>query len=223
MKQLFILLLCIIACGTMSAQDAFQSELFSAETVLKYRSELELSDTQISTIKKIYNDNISLFNSTKWDLDAMQVDLNKLISESKVDEKTALAAMDKISAMEQKLKSQRLKMLIKIKNELTASQQSKLKELRKDGDISVFKLTTPISENPRIVLRGSASKDGKSPMYVIIDKNEEKKFVNGEAKEGLLGISPDNIESVNVIKGKAATTVYGKDGKNGVIVIKLKH
>ena len=223
MKQLFILLLCIIACGTMSAQDAFQSELFSAETVLKYRSELELSDTQISTIKKIYNDNISLFNSTKWDLDAMQVDLNKLISESKVDEKTALAAMDKISAMEQKLKSQRLKMLIKIKNELTASQQSKLKELRKDGDISVFKLTTPISENPRIVLRGSASKDGKSPMYVIIDKNGEKKFVNGEAKEGLLGISPDNIESVNVIKGKAATTVYGKDGKNGVIVIKLKH
>lgn len=222
MKQLFILLLCIIACGTMSAQDAFQSELFSAETVLKYRSELELSDTQISTIKKIYNDNISLFNSTKWDLDAMQVDLNKLISESKVDEKTALAAMDKISAMEQKLKNQRLKMLIKIKNELTASQQSKLKELRKDGDISVFKLTTPISENPRIVLRGSASKDGKSPMYVIIDKNGEKKFVNGEAKEGLLGISPDNIESVNVIKGKAATTAYGKDGKNGVVVIKLK-
>ncbi|GGG15334.1 hypothetical protein GCM10011344_14910 [Dokdonia pacifica] len=222
MKQLFILLLCIIACGTMSAQDAFQSELFSAETVLKYRSELELSDAQVSTIKKIYNDNISLFNSTKWDLDAMQVDLNKLISESKVDEKTALAAMDKISAMEQKLKNQRLKMLIKIKNELTASQQSKLKELRKDGDISVFKLTTPISENPRIVLRGSASKDGKSPMYVIIDKNGEKKFVNGEAKEGLLGISPDNIESVNVIKGKAATTAYGKDGKNGVVVIKLK-
>ena len=152
----------------------------------------------------------------------MQVDLNKQISESKVDEKTALETMDKISVMEQKLKSQRLKMLIKIKNELTASQQSKLKELRKDDDISTFKLTTPISENPRIVLRGSASKDGKSPMYVIIDKNGEKKFVNGEVQKELLGISPDNIESVNVIKGKAATAAYGKDGKNGVVVIKLK-
>ncbi|WP_299764259.1 TonB-dependent receptor plug domain-containing protein [uncultured Dokdonia sp.] len=222
MKHLLILLICIAGYGNISAQDTFQSELFPVETVLKYRSELELSEAQVSTIKKIYNDNISLFNATKWDLDAMQVALNKLISESKVDEKTALETMDKISAMEQKLKSQRLKMLIKIKNELTTSQQSKLKELRKDSDISTFKLTTPISENPRIVLRGSASKDGKSPMYVIIDKNGEKKFVNGEAQKGLLGISPDNIESVNVIKGKAATTTYGKDGENGVVVIKLK-
>lgn len=222
MKHLLILLVCIAGYANVSAQDTFQSELFPVETVLKHRSELELSEAQVSTIKKIYNDNISLFNATKWDLDAMQVALNKLISESKVDEKTALETMDKISAMEQKLKRQRLKMLIKIKNELTTNQQSKLKELRKDSDISTFKLTTPISENPRIVLRGSASKDGKSPMYVIIDKNGEKKFVNGEAQKGLLGISPDNIESVNVIKGKAATTTYGKDGKNGVVVIKLK-
>ncbi|WP_299675728.1 TonB-dependent receptor plug domain-containing protein [uncultured Dokdonia sp.] len=222
MKQLVILVLCIAGYGSISAQDVFQSELFAAETVLKYRSELELSETQVSTIKEIYNDNISLFNSTKWDLDAMQVDLNKLISESKVDEKTALAAMDKISAMEQKLKSQRLKMLIKIKNELTPNQQSKLKELRKDDDISTFKLTTPISKDPRIVLRGGSSKDGKTPMYVIIDQKGEKKLVNGEAQKGLLGISPDNIESVNIIKGKAATTAYGKDGKNGVVVIKLK-
>ena len=59
-------------------------------------------------------------------------------------------------------------------------------------------------------------------MYIIIDKKGEKKFLNGEAERGLLNISPDNIESVNVIKGKAATTKYGKEGENGVIVIKLK-
>lgn len=222
MKQLLILLLCIAGYGTTSAQDTFQSELFPAETVLKYRSELELSDTQVSTIKKIYNDNISLFNTIKWDLDAMQVALNKLISESKVDEKQALDAMDKIAQLEQKLKNQRLKMLIKIKNELTESQQSKLKELRKDNDISTFKLTTPISENPRIVLRGSASKDGKSPMYIILDKNGKRKYADATAKKSLLDIAPDDIESVNVIKGKAATKAYGKEGENGVVVIKLK-
>jgi len=222
MKKTIILLLVIVGCTTTYAQDAFQSELFPAETILKYRSELELSENQISNVKKIYNDNISLFNSTKWDLDAMQVDLNKLISESKVDEKAALEKMDKITQLEQKLKSQRLKMLIQIKNQLTSEQQSKLKKLRKDNDISTFKLTTPISEDPRIVIRGAASKDGKTPMYVIINKKGEKRFVNGDAQESLLGISPDNIESVNVIKGKSATALYGKEGENGVIVIKMK-
>jgi len=176
MKKLMIVILCITGYATNIAQNTFQNELFSAETVLKYRSDLELTDDQARMIKKIYNDNITNFNTTKSDLDALQVNLNKLISKSSIDEKEALAKMEEITELEKKLKSQRLKMLIKIKNELTESQQLKLKELRKDGDISVFKLTTPISENPRIILRGSASTDGKSPMYIILDKDGKRKY-----------------------------------------------
>lgn len=222
MKKIMVLILCIAGYGNSIAQDTFQSELFAAETVLKHRADLDLSDDQVRIIKKIYNDNISGFNSTKWDLDALQVGLNKLIAKSQVDEKAALAKMEEISTLEQKLKSQRLKMLVKIKNELTDTQQSTLKELRKDGDLSVFKLTTPISEDPRIVIRGSASKDGKSPMYIIIDKNGETKYLDGKAESKMKNIDPNNIETVNVIKGKAAISKYGKEGKNGVIVIKLK-
>lgn len=219
---MILLFVCITTYGTSIAQGTFQTELFSAEAILKYRTELGLSDAQVKNIKKIYNDNISIFNSTKWDLDAAQVELDKLIAKSKVDEKEALEKMSEITNLEQKLKIQRLKMLVKIKNELTAEQQTTLKTLRKDDDISVFKLTTPISEDPRIVLRGNSSKDGKSPMYIIIDKKGEKKFLNGEIQGEIKELSPDNIESVKVIKGKAATSKYGKDGKNGVIVIKLK-
>lgn len=223
MKKIMIFLLCITGYANSIAQDTFQSELFAAETVLKFRSDLELSDDQVRIIKKIYNDNISAFNTTKWDVDALQVDLNKLISESKVDEKKALSTLEEISTLEQKLKSQRLKMLVKIKNELTETQQNRLKELRKDDDLSVFRLTTPISENPRIVIRGSATKDGKNPMYVIIHKKGETKHIDGNAfKKAMNNISPDHIESVNVIKGNAAVTKYGKEGENGVIVIKLK-
>ena len=222
MKKIMILILCIAGYGNSIAQDTFQSELFAAETVLKYRADLDLSDDQVRIIKKIYNDNISGFNATKWDLDALQVGLNKLIANSKVDEKAALTKMEEISTLEQKLKSQRLKMLVKIKNELTESQQSTLKELRKDDDLSVFRLTTPISEDPRIVIRGSASKDGKSPMYIVIDKNGETKYLDGKAGTKMKKIGPDNIESVSVIKGKAAIAKYGKEGGNGVIVIKLK-
>lgn len=222
MKKAIILLILIAGYGITTAQASFQTELFPVETVLKYRSELELSEAQVSTIKKIYNDNITVFNTTKWDLDATQVDLNKLIAESKIDEKEALAKMDEVTKLEEKLKNQRLKMLIKIKNELTEKQQSTLKKLRKDSDLSVFQLTTPISENPRIVLRGSASKDGKTPMYIIIDRNGEKKYTDGKSDGKMMDINPNTIESVNVIKGRAAITKYGKEGKNGVIVIKLK-
>lgn len=223
MKSIIILLLCILGHPNSTAQDSFQSELFAAETVLKYRSDLDLTDNQVRIIKKIYNDNITNFNTTKWDLDALQVELNKLISESKVDEKAALLKMEEISILEQKLKNQRLKMLVKIKNELTESQQTMLKERRNDTDISTFNVTTSVGEDPRIVVRGSATKDGKTPLYIIIDRNGDTKQLDGKAfKKSVNKISPDNIESVNVIKGRAAITKYGKEGENGVIVIKLK-
>ncbi len=222
MKKAIILLLFIMGYGTILAQVSFQTELFSVEATLKYRSELELSEDQVRTVKKIYNDNITKFNELKWDLDAAEVDLNKLISESKVDEKKALEKMNEITNLEQKLKIQRIKMLVKVKNQLTETQQETLKKLRKDNDISMFKLTTPISEDPRIVIRGGASKDGKIPLYIILDKNGKPKYPSGKAELQMKNISPDQIESVNVIKGKAATFQYGKEGENGVIVIKLK-
>ena len=55
-------MICISVYGQSIAQDTFQSELFAAETVLKYRSDLALTDDQVQSIKKIYNDNISVFN-----------------------------------------------------------------------------------------------------------------------------------------------------------------
>lgn len=38
----------------------------------------------------------------------------------------------------------------------------------------------------------------------------------------LKNIDPENIESMTVLKGKAASEAYGEKGKNGVIIIKMK-
>ena len=35
-------------------------------------------------------------------------------------------------------------------------------------------------------------------------------------------IHPNSIESVDVLKDEKATKAYGKKGKNGVVIIKLK-
>ena len=43
---------------------------------------------------------------------------------------------------------------------------------------------------------------------------------NGSSR--FLDIDPNNIESVNVLKGLAAATLYGTQGRNGVILITTK-
>jgi TonB-dependent SusC/RagA subfamily outer membrane receptor len=58
------------------------------------------------------------------------------------------------------------------------------------------------------------SNDNKTPLYVV-----DGKPYDGDIKD----IPTDNVESVNVLKGDAATAVYGTEGgKNGVIEIKTK-
>ena len=41
-------------------------------------------------------------------------------------------------------------------------------------------------------------------------------------RNGLLDINPENIENVNILKGAAASALYGSDAANGVIVITTK-
>lgn len=43
---------------------------------------------------------------------------------------------------------------------------------------------------------------------------------NGSSR--FLDIDPNNIESVNILKGVAAATLYGTQGRNGVILITTK-
>lgn len=218
-KLVSLLFLCLTSLGTL-AQDALQSELFSADVIMKYQSEIALSSEQNVEIKRIYNDNIAQFNSTKWDLDAQKQALNTMLAESQVDRTTTLAQLEKVTQLEEQLKLIRLEMLIKIKNQLTAEQQTKLKELRTEQDMLPINLVTSISNEQRVKLQVSGSRtEGAKPLFVLINQFGERE-VNTGAFESL---DPDNIESVTVLKGDKATTKYGERGKNGVIVVVLKN
>jgi TonB-dependent SusC/RagA subfamily outer membrane receptor len=59
------------------------------------------------------------------------------------------------------------------------------------------------------------------PLYVIdglIKHNRD----STENRKLFLDLNPDKIENINVLKGETATTLYGEEGKNGVIVITTK-
>lgn len=57
--------------------------------------------------------------------------------------------------------------------------------------------------------------NGHQPLYVV----DGKKYLSGNP---LPNIDPNNIASIEVLKDKTATAIYGDAGKNGVIIITTK-
>ena len=79
-----------------------------------------------------------------------------------------------------------------------------------------------------VVIRGYSSVNGNNQALFVVDgipfqsdTNSQGGF-NGVGSSRFLDLDPNNIESVNVLKGLAASTLYGAQGKNGVIVITTK-
>jgi TonB-dependent SusC/RagA subfamily outer membrane receptor len=216
MKKL--LLIMIIASGnTLLAQDIFQQKLYAPDLALKYREEAGLSADQVEKIKSIYNSELSAYNSKKWDLDAMMVKLEQLISQSNVDAKAANAQMEKSLALEIEIKKMKLAMLLKIKNLLTPAQQAVL-DAHKSEFASEKSITTSLSDNQLVSVRVKPGSDPKAkPLYIIIDGTDEKILEDMPPDLG-----PNSIESLQVLKGITATAIYGKRGENGVIIIKVK-
>jgi len=81
-----------------------------------------------------------------------------------------------------------------------------------------------------IVIRGFNSfSQGNQPLFIVdgipfsSETNSQGSFVDGNnGSSRFLDIDPNNIESVSVLKGLAAATLYGTQGRNGVILITTK-
>ena len=74
-----------------------------------------------------------------------------------------------------------------------------------------------------IVIRGLNSfSQGNQPLFIVdgvpfsTETNAQGSFVNGNnGSSRFLDIDPNNIEEVSVLKGLAAATLYGTQGRNG--------
>jgi len=81
-----------------------------------------------------------------------------------------------------------------------------------------------------VVIRGlSTFSSSNQPLFVVdgvpfaSDTNSMGSFTSGNnGSSRFLDLDPNNIESVNVLKGLAAATLYGSEGRNGVILITTK-
>ena len=82
----------------------------------------------------------------------------------------------------------------------------------------------------KVVIRGMLSFSGDNNALYVIDGVPYSNDTNasGAFTDGNMGssrsfdIDPNNIENIDVLKGLAATTLYGTEGRNGVILITTK-
>ncbi|MEN8203111.1 MAG: SusC/RagA family TonB-linked outer membrane protein [Bacteroidota bacterium] len=82
----------------------------------------------------------------------------------------------------------------------------------------------------RIVLRGTKSLTGSSEPLFVIDgipmvnnKPSQGAMWGGwDGGDGLSQINPEDIESINILKGSNAASLYGSQGANGVVLITTK-
>ena len=101
----------------------------------------------------------------------------------------------------------------------------------KVSGVQINRTSAGVGGSVRVVLRGDKSTRNSQPLYVV-DGMPIINPVGGpvaglynSAPDGgdiLSTINPDDIESVNILKGAAASALYGSQGSNGVIIITTK-
>jgi TonB-linked SusC/RagA family outer membrane protein len=115
-------------------------------------------------------------------------------------------------------------------------------QLRPEGDIArvldgkapgvdVLNTTGLSGSGTNINIRGISTMTGSSVPLFIVDgvpfdagTNANANFTYGIGTSSrFLDLDPNNIQSVDILKGLAATTLYGEQGRNGVILITTKN
>jgi TonB-linked SusC/RagA family outer membrane protein len=99
------------------------------------------------------------------------------------------------------------------------------------GKVAGVDITAPaqVGASSKVIIRGFNSLSSVSPLY-IVDGTPINNSSNGsagnnrsyDAGNGVSDLDPNNIESMSILKGAAASALYGSRASNGVILITTK-
>jgi len=99
------------------------------------------------------------------------------------------------------------------------------------GKVAGVDITAPaqVGASSKVVIRGFNTFGNASPLYIVdgtpISNNTSSAVGNTrsfDAGNGISDIDPNNIETMTILKGAAASAMYGSRASNGVIVITTK-
>ncbi len=100
----------------------------------------------------------------------------------------------------------------------------------KVAGVNVTQNATGASGSSRVIIRGASSLNGDNQPLYVIDGIPVSNVNNGSAGiwggsdggDGISSLNADDIESVGVLKGGAASALYGSRASNGVIIVTTK-
>ncbi|MDR1557865.1 MAG: SusC/RagA family TonB-linked outer membrane protein, partial [Tannerellaceae bacterium] len=107
----------------------------------------------------------------------------------------------------------------------------------KTAGVQINRSSSGLGGSVRVIIRGSRSVNGSNqPLYVIdgvpVNSGSNSSVAttiggnndsgNRDAGDGISDLNPDDIESINILKGPAAAALYGTSAANGVVVISTK-
>ncbi len=121
--------------------------------------------------------------------------------------------------------------------ELKGDEMSKIPETNainalqgKVAGVNITQNATGAAGSSRVVIRGASSLTGNNqPLYVVDgipisnDNNGSAGMWGGsDGGDGISSINPQDIASISVLKGGAASALYGSRASNGVIIVTTK-
>ena len=113
-----------------SAADPIARYLYAPEVVMAHQEAIGLTDRQRTAILVIVMDMQSKVVDVQLRLASSSEKLTRLLSATIVDEAAVLQQIDQVLASEREVKRAQLSLLVRVKNQLTAAQQSLLDKAR---------------------------------------------------------------------------------------------
>lgn len=107
----------------------------------------------------------------------------------------------------------------------------------KTAGVHINKTASGLGGSAKVVIRGNRSASGNNqPLYVIdgvpmLNSTSEQAVTviggtadagNRDGGDGISNLNPEDIESLNILKGASASALYGAQAANGVILITTK-
>jgi Spy/CpxP family protein refolding chaperone len=117
------------APGAPRPDDPLARFLFPPELVMQQQRAIGLKPEQRTTITRAIQEFQSKVLDLQWQMQDETQRLTELLDKPAVDQTAALAQIDKLLAVERDVKRAHIGLLIQIKNNLTADQQARLRQV----------------------------------------------------------------------------------------------
>ncbi len=135
---LMLLAMITLAAGPIVAQekphDPIGDRLFPPDMVLHFQDKIDLSDEQREVIQGAVEELQAEMKEQQAAMQAATTAAAEEIEQETIDEAEALERLSRVLELEQQLKRMHVRMLIRVRNELTAEQREQLTDLKPAAD-----------------------------------------------------------------------------------------